>query len=53
MKFGLAPIYNINLEDWDIDCINKVAKTYSKISRGITFWLQYLQSKKPEKIEQF
>ena len=39
MKYVLAPLYNIDLEDWNIDYINKVAKTYGKVSKGITLWL--------------
>ena len=53
MKLVLAPIYNIDLENWDLDYINKVFKTYSKISRGIALWLQYLQGEKPGEKEQF
>lgn len=43
-------MYNINLEDWNIDCINNIAITYDKVFKGITLWLQYLQGKEPEKI---
>ena len=39
MKLVSALTYDIDLEDWDIDCINKVAKTYSKVSKGIHLWL--------------
>ena len=53
MKLVLTPTYNIYLKDWDIDCINKVAQTFGKVSRGIHFQLQYLQGKKPEEIQQF
>ena len=35
MKLVSALTYDIDLEDWDIDHINKVAKTYGKVSRGI------------------
>lgn len=28
-----------------------IIKTYSKVSRDIILWLQYLQSKKSEKIQ--
>ena len=35
MKFILALMYNIDLEDWDMDFINKVAKTYKKVSKDI------------------
>lgn len=35
MKLVLALTYNINLKDWKINCINKVDKTYNKISRNI------------------
>ena len=51
MKLILALTYDIDLEDWDIDCINKVAKIYDKISRYIVLWLRHLQGKKPEKIQ--
>lgn len=34
MKLVLALTYNINLEDWNMDYINNVAKTYNKISRN-------------------
>ena len=53
MNLVLAQMYNIDFEDWDIDCINKVAKTYSKVSRDIALRLQYLQDKKSEEIQQF
>lgn len=33
-----------------MNCINKVAKIYGKISRDIVFWLQHLQGKEPKKI---
>lgn len=33
--------------------INIFVKIYNKISRSIVLWLQYLQSKKPKKIQQF
>lgn len=46
-------MYDIDPEDQDIDCINKVTKTYGKIFKGISFWLYYLQDKKQEKILQF
>lgn len=39
MKLVLAPMYNINLEDWDIGCIDKVAKLFGKISKDIHLWL--------------
>lgn len=39
MRLVLTPIYNINLENWDIDCINKVIKTYNKVSKDISLWL--------------
>lgn len=35
MKFVLTSMYNINFKDWNIDCINNIAKTYSKISKYI------------------
>lgn len=35
MKFILALNYNIDLEDWNINCINKVAKTFDKVFKGI------------------
>lgn len=46
MKLILASIYNINLEDMDIDCINKVAKIYCKVFKSLVLQLQHLQSKK-------
>lgn len=30
-------MYNINFEEWDIDCINKIAKIYNKIFRNDVF----------------
>lgn len=39
MKLVLAPMYDIDLEDWDIDCLDKVDKTFSKVSRDIHFQL--------------
>ena len=53
MKLVSAPTYDIDLEDWDMDRINKVAKTYGKVSRGITLRLQHLRGEKPEEIQQF
>lgn len=35
MKFILTLIYNIDLENWDIDRINKVVKTFGRVSKGI------------------
>lgn len=35
MKLVLALIYDINLEDWDIDYINKVDQTFDKVFKGI------------------
>lgn len=51
MNLVLAPIYNINLEDWNLNCINKIAKTYSEVSKTIVLWLQYLQSEESEKLQ--
>ncbi len=45
-------MYNIYLEDWDIDCINKVAQTFDEVFRGIHLQLQYLQGNNPEEIQQ-
>lgn len=42
MKLVLAPMYNIDLENWDIYCIDKIAKLFDKVSKGIHLWLQYL-----------
>lgn len=50
MNLILTLIYGINLKDWNINYINKIAKTYSKIFRDITLLLQYLQSKELEDI---
>ena len=33
IKLILALIYNINLENEDINCINKVVHTFNKVSR--------------------
>lgn len=35
MKLVLALTYNISFKNWDIDCINNVAITDSKISKNI------------------
>lgn len=35
-------MYIIDLKDWNMDYINKVAKTYNKISKDIVLQLQYL-----------
>ena len=51
MKFVVVPTYDIDLEDWNMDCINKVVQTYGNVSRGIALWLQHLQGKEPEEIE--
>lgn len=50
MKLVSAPMYDINLKDWDMHYINNIAITYGKSSRGIAFWLQHLQSKKLKEI---
>ena len=50
IKLVLASAYDIYLDDWDIDHINKVAQTFGKVSRGIHFRLQHLRGKKLEKI---
>ena len=33
MKLVSAPKYDVYFKDWDIDCINRVAPSYGKISR--------------------
>ena len=53
MKLVSAPTYDIDLEDWDMDRINKVAKTFGKASRGIHLRLQHLRGEEPEEIQQF
>ena len=53
MKLVLAPRYDIDLEDWDLDRINKVSRTYGKISRDIALRLQHLRGEEPEEIQQF
>ena len=53
MKLVLTPMYDIDLEDWDLDRINRVSRTYGKISRGIALRLQHLQGEEPEEIQQF
>ena len=53
MKLVSAPTYDIDLEDWDMDRINKVAKTYGKVFKGIALQLQHLRDKEPEEIQQF
>ena len=35
MKLILALMYDIYLEDWDMDHINKVAQTFGKVSKSI------------------
>lgn len=39
IKLVLTSTYKINLEDWDMNDINKIAKTHSKVSGNITLWL--------------
>ncbi len=51
MKLISNPIYNLNLEDWDMNYIDKVAKTFDKISKGIYLQLQHLQSNKLKEIQ--
>ena len=53
IKLVLAPRYNVYLKDWDIDCINHVAKSYNKISRIIAYRLRHLQGEELEEIQQF
>lgn len=42
MKLVSALIYDIDVQNWDMDCINKVTKTFEKVSKGIVLQLQYL-----------
>lgn len=42
MKLVLGLIYNINIKDSDMDYINKVTKTYVKVSKSIYHQIQYL-----------
>ena len=51
MKLVSAPTYDIYLEDWDMDRINKVAQTFGKVSRGIHLRLQHLQGEEQEEIQ--
>ena len=53
IKLVLAPTYDIDLEHWDMDRINKVAKTYGRVSRGIHHRLQHLRGEELEEIQQF
>lgn len=53
MKLVLTSTYDIDLEDWDMDYINNIAKTYGKVSKSIALWLQYLRGKESEEIQQF
>ena len=53
MKLVLAPTYDIYLEDWDMDCINKVAQTYGRVSRVVALRLRHLRGEEPEEIQQF
>lgn len=53
MQLVAALTYDINLENWDINRINIIAKTYNKVFGGIVFRLQHLQGEKLEKIQQF
>ncbi len=46
MKLILAPTYDIDLKNWDINCINNIVITFGKISKGIHLQLQYLQANK-------
>lgn len=50
MKLISILTYNMDLEVWDIDCINNIAKTYNKVSKGITLQLQHLQDEELEEI---
>lgn len=36
-----------------MDCINKVTKTHSRVSRSIYLLIQHLQDKKPDEIQEF
>lgn len=53
IKLILALTYDINLEDWDMNYIDKVAKTFDKVSSGIFLWVHHLQGNKLEEIQQF
>ncbi len=53
MKLVSAPTYDIYLEDWDMDRINKVTQTYDRVSRVVALRLQHLRGEEPEEIQQF
>ena len=53
MKLVSAPTYDIYLEDWDMDRINKVAQTYGRVSRVVALRLRHLRGEEPEEIQQF
>lgn len=40
-KLVLAPRYDVGLNDLNIDCINIVAKSYSKVSKVVAHRLQH------------
>lgn len=42
MKLISTLTYDIDLEDWNINHINNVVKTYGKVSKSIALWLQHL-----------
>lgn len=51
MKLVLALMYVIYIEDWDMDCINKITQAYNRVSKVFVLWLQYLQGKELEEIQ--
>lgn len=50
MKLVSTLIYDIDLEDLDIDCINKVVIINSKISKDIHLQIQHLLGNELEEI---
>lgn len=42
MELIFTSMHDIYLEDWNIDCINKVIQTYGKVIKVVALWLQRL-----------
>ena len=51
MKLVSTPRYDADLKDWDMDRINLVAKSYSKVSRVVAHWLRHLRGEESEEIQ--
>ena len=53
MKLVSEPRYNINIKNWDMNCINLVVQSYNKVYRVVGHQLGHLEGEELEEIQQF